>query len=308
MGLIRKIGLCVVRRRRLLVLLKRGGNTYILPGGKPEEGETDEQALEREVWEECRRHLAGPEPLLTCRSPAADRPGDEVELVAYVGAINGDPRISGEIVEAAWLDIDAPQLPVAASIRDHVLPALIERLAAPRRLYHGTSSVRWDAVRREGMLRTAPFGDQCVSLTDDVHVARYFAQNACASEEGGRPVVLVVDAEGLDAEPFVSGVWGEDHSCEWESETACWEDVPIHRITVHEMEPEMTDQKTRAVRYDKDTYRIQKGDDVVALAQRLTNDRWVLVDTNDHRLEKRSHAKPKDVAAAYDALKDAERQ
>lgn len=297
MAVIRKIGLCVVRRRRLLVLLKKGGNTYILPGGKPEKGETDEQALEREVWEECRRHLAGPEPLLTCRSPAADRPGDEVELVAYVGAINGDPRIDGEIVEAVWLDIDDPQLPIAASIRDHVLPALIERLDRPRRLYHGTSSVRWDAVRREGVLRRAPFGDQCVSLTDDIHVARYFARNACASEEGGRPVVLAVDVEGLDAEPFVSGVWGADHSCEWESETACWEDVPLSRITL--VEPLVP---ARAVRYDRDSHRIQRGEEIVAMAIRLANDRWCLNDVSDRRIGGRTYASPKEVVADYERL------
>lgn len=297
MGVIRKIGLCVVRHRRLLVLLKEGGSTYILPGGKPEGSETDEEALEREVREECRRNVAGAEHLLTCRSPAADRPGDEVELVAYVGAINGDPRISGEIVEAAWLDIDAPQLPVARSIQDHVLPALIERLDRPRRLYHGTSSVRWNAVRRDGVLRRAPFGDQCVSLTDDIHVARYFARNACCSEEGGEPVVLAVDVADLDAEPFVSGVWGEDHSCEWENETACWEDVPLSRVTL--VEPLIP---ARAVRYDRDSQRIQRGDEIVAMAMRLANDRWCLNDMSDRRIGGRTYASPKEVVADYERL------
>ena len=66
MALIRKIGLCVVRRRRLLVLLKEGGSTYILPGGKPEKGETDEEALARHraisedvVLAEKLMHLSG---------------------------------------------------------------------------------------------------------------------------------------------------------------------------------------------------------------------------------------------------------
>lgn len=179
-----------------------------------------------------------------------------------------------------------------------------DRQAAVPVLLHGTSSVRWASILKDRLLRTAPFGDRHVSLTDDIEVARYWTRMACSADPGSTPVVLRVDATGLPTEAFSSQVWGEGE-CDWESETACLVDVPIDRITVHELEPDMTDTKTRAVRYDKDTYRIQQGDDVVALAQRLSNDRWVLVDTNDHRLEKRSHAKPKDVAAAYDALKEA---
>lgn len=297
MAVIRKIGLCVLRDRRLLVARKKGGRTWILLGGKPEKGETDEEALEREVMEEAGRNVAGAEPLLVCRSPAADRPGDEVELVAYIGAINGEPVASEEIEEFRWIDIDVPEVPIAPSISDHVLPALRERAARPRVLMHGTSSTHWDAIRSDGVLRRATCGDLCVSLTDDVHVARYHAANCC-SWSGGTPIVLVVDVDGLDARPHSSAVWGEG-GCDWERETACWDDVPIERISV--LEPAAQPRpKARSVRYDKDTHRIQIGDEVVALAQRLTNDRWVLNDMNDRRMEKRSHASPKEVAAAYD--------
>jgi hypothetical protein len=62
--------------------------------------------------------------------------------------------------------------------------------------------------------------------------------------------------------------------------------------------------KTRAVRYDKDTYRIQEGDDVVAMAQRMANDRWSLCDINDRRIGKRTYATPKEVAVAFDAIRE----
>jgi 8-oxo-dGTP diphosphatase len=142
MALIRKIGLCIVRDGRLLVFRKTNGRTWILPGGKPENGETDVQALEREVMDECGRRIVNAVHLLTCRSPAADRPGDEVELVAYVGEIDGEPVIAAEIVEAAWLDVDRPQLPIAQSIVDHVLPALRLRPGVPP---EKTRLVRYDA-------------------------------------------------------------------------------------------------------------------------------------------------------------------
>lgn len=295
MTIIRKIGLCVLRGGRLLVALKKGGSTWILPGGKPEPGESDLEALHREVLEESGRNAVGVDRFLVCRSPAADRPGDEVELVAYVGALDGEPVASEEIAEFAWLDIADPQLPIAPSLSEHVLPALRSRLTAPLSLYHGTSSVRWNAARKSGVLRRAPFGDTCVSMTDDYRVARYFADMACSSEEGGKPVILRVDATGLDARPFSSQVW-EGLDCDWERETACWEDVPIDRVAVV--------PAAKAHRYDKDVYRIQReGDEVLAFAMRLSNDRWSLTDTNDRRIGKGTYGSPKEVAAAFDALR-----
>lgn len=167
-------------------------------------------------------------------------------------------------------------------------------------LLHGTSSVRWAAIRKAGVLRRAELGDKCVSLTDDRRVARYFADNACSADhaEGrdkSKPVVLRVDVTGLDAAPHSSRVWGEGE-CDWERETACWEDVPLDRITV---EP-----KARAVRYDRDVYQIMRDepDRVLAFAMRLGNGRWSLADVNDQRIGRSTWDNPKQVAEAFDAL------
>jgi 8-oxo-dGTP diphosphatase len=55
-----KIGLAITEANRLLLVRKRGGVSYILPGGKPEAGEDDYQALAREVDEElgCKLDIA----------------------------------------------------------------------------------------------------------------------------------------------------------------------------------------------------------------------------------------------------------
>lgn len=171
----------------------------------------------------------------------------------------------------------------------------------PHVRFHGTSSVRWASIQADGLLRKARFGDQHVSLTDDIEVARYWTQMACSTDEGATPVVLRVDTTGLPTEPFSSVVWG-DGECDWESETACMVDVPIDRVTVHEFEPVVVPTVARAVRYDKNTHRIQRGDEIVALAQRVGNDRWVLNDMHDRRMNKATYAKPKDVAAAFEKM------
>jgi hypothetical protein len=167
-------------------------------------------------------------------------------------------------------------------------------------LYHGTSSRRWNAIRKQGILRKAELGDQCVSLTDDYRVARYFADNACSGDEamgrpGSKPVILKIDVSGLDAHPHSSAVWGEG-LCDWERETACWEDVPLDRVSVA--------PKPKAVRYDGDVYQIVRGnpDEVLAFAMRLGNGRWSLTDTRDVRIGKGTWDNPKEVAAAFDAL------
>jgi 8-oxo-dGTP diphosphatase len=47
-----KVGLAVLEGGRLLVVRKKGTRSYILPGGKPEKGENDFEALAREIEEE----------------------------------------------------------------------------------------------------------------------------------------------------------------------------------------------------------------------------------------------------------------
>lgn len=167
--------------------------------------------------------------------------------------------------------------------------------AGPARLYHGTTSTRWSGMQADGVLRRAPLGDLCVSLTDDYRVARYFAENSCSAEaaEGvsSDPVVLLVDVTGLDARPHSSAVWGEGE-CTWERETACWEDVPISRVSP--VPP------ARAVRYDAIAYRIQRGDEIVAMALQLANDRWAIHDLSDRRIDRATYATPKAAADSFE--------
>lgn len=118
-------------------------------------------------------------------------------------------------------------------------------------LYHGTSSLIWAAIRREGSLRPGPHGHQHVSLSRDPRVARYFAGLAAGAHEEGQaaaPVILAVSREdlagaGLTPLPFIDPVWGAGE-CEWEAEEAVSGSIPAGLLS----EIDMTEFKDRLTR------------------------------------------------------------
>ena len=59
------------------------------------------------------------------------------------------------------------------------------------KLLHGTSTARWEKIRREGLGgRAGPY------LTDNVDIAQYYAEEV-ASEDGSEPVVIEVIVRDL---------------------------------------------------------------------------------------------------------------
>jgi 8-oxo-dGTP diphosphatase len=123
-----KVGLAAVVNGQLLVLRKRGGRTFILPGGKPEDDEDDRTTLLRELDEEigCSAtdlHFEG-----AFVDQAADMQDVEVEVRLYTGRLIGTPSVRSEIEEMAWIQLDAdPQVPLASSIIRKILPHLHRR-------------------------------------------------------------------------------------------------------------------------------------------------------------------------------------
>ena len=121
---IRKIGLLLVRNGKLLVVRKREGTLWILPGGKPEPGEEDEQALRREILEELGCHATWTRPYTECTAPAADLQDMIVTVSCHLGEVAGVIRPCGEIEEIRWIDMKAPDVPLAISIEEEMLPLL----------------------------------------------------------------------------------------------------------------------------------------------------------------------------------------
>jgi 8-oxo-dGTP diphosphatase len=121
-----KVGLAVVRDGRILMVRKRTGLSFILPGGKPESDENELQVLVRELDEELGCRLVSAEYLGDFSAPAADLVDTTVTVRLYRGEISGDPVPRSEIEEFRWISIVSPEAAVAPSLSGKILPFLME--------------------------------------------------------------------------------------------------------------------------------------------------------------------------------------
>ena len=122
-----KIGLAVMHDSRLLLVRKKGGRSFILPGGKPEAGEDDRQALVREINEELGCAI-DPETLVFFGSfsdTAADLQDTTVTVKLYGAKLVGTPAPRSEIECVTWFAPDLDEcVTLAPSIQNQILPFL----------------------------------------------------------------------------------------------------------------------------------------------------------------------------------------
>jgi len=94
-----------VEDRRLLVVRTAGKDLFYLPGGKREPGESDLEALRREVREEVTVDLLSGTvaPIGKFHAPAHDYPaGTTVDLMCYTADFEGVLATAAEIDEIGW--------------------------------------------------------------------------------------------------------------------------------------------------------------------------------------------------------------
>ena len=105
--MIDKLAWCHTKNKKMLFVRSKGKELFYNPGGKREEGETDEQALVREIKEELGVDLL-PESIryLNTFTAQADRKPEGImaQLKCYEAEYAGDLRPAAEIEELAWLD------------------------------------------------------------------------------------------------------------------------------------------------------------------------------------------------------------
>lgn len=101
-----KLAWIYLENRHLLSTRSKGKDTYYIPGGKREAGETDQEALRREVKEELTIDLL-PETITffgQFEARAHGKPeGTLVRMLCYTASFSGTIRAAAEIEEVLWL-------------------------------------------------------------------------------------------------------------------------------------------------------------------------------------------------------------
>jgi 8-oxo-dGTP diphosphatase len=100
-----KLAWIEIKDQKVLETLSRGKDTWYIPGGKREAGETDQQALIREIKEELRVELI-PESIKhygTFEAPAHDKPaGTFIRMTCYTARYTGTLKPSAEVEKMDW--------------------------------------------------------------------------------------------------------------------------------------------------------------------------------------------------------------
>jgi len=123
----RKSAGILIKDRKLLIV-RNEGKPFIGPGGKIEAGESDEQALVRELNEELAITVdpADLDDFGTFEAPAATNPSITISMhVFMVNKWTGKPEASSEIAEAVWIS-STTNLPVDSIFAQEVIPRLKE--------------------------------------------------------------------------------------------------------------------------------------------------------------------------------------
>lgn len=123
-------------RREILMVRKRGTTSFMLPGGKPEPGETPLQTIQREVAEELGLDLREDQlsQIGTWTAAAANEAGFSVTGTVFAcrgvpaGLDVDHPAVAAEIAQAAFFPIDLPaddaERQFASLTRDHAISNL----------------------------------------------------------------------------------------------------------------------------------------------------------------------------------------
>lgn len=106
-AIIDKLAWIYIDQGKVLCARSKGKSTYYIPGGKRDQGETDEQALTREIKEELSVDITPQSIEFYGRFSAqadAKPEGTLVQITCYTANYTGTLAVDSEIEEMAWLD------------------------------------------------------------------------------------------------------------------------------------------------------------------------------------------------------------
>lgn len=129
MKIIKKVALAVFREKKMLqVRSAKHPEVFFTLGGKPEAGESDIEALKREVKEEvdCEIDESSLKFLTQFEDVAHGKDGDAVSIRMYVGKLTGEPKPSSEIAEIGWFDSNSDKKNLSVIAERTIFPWLKE--------------------------------------------------------------------------------------------------------------------------------------------------------------------------------------
>ena len=104
------VGAIIIRDKKILIVREEGLDTFIIPGGRRDGNESDEDVLKRELLEEI---STSPKNIKFYREfqgetlKTSDVPNDIVKVKAYFCDIDDEPKPGEEIEEIMWVDKDS---------------------------------------------------------------------------------------------------------------------------------------------------------------------------------------------------------
>lgn len=129
MKFIDKVGAIILSNKNILVVRKRtldNREEFIIPGGKREGNETDEETLIRELKEEINVETLSLKYFDTYNDIAVFE-NIPIQVKAYITEIKGDISVANEIKEYIWVDrhYKNKDIKLGSILSDYIIPNLI---------------------------------------------------------------------------------------------------------------------------------------------------------------------------------------
>lgn len=101
-----RAGAIIIRENKLLMNRNKTSPIFLIPGGKVEPNETNEETLERELAEELKVKLKSAKSFKAYYSDKALFDNLPLRMDTYLVDIEGRPKPNSEILEVVWLNKD----------------------------------------------------------------------------------------------------------------------------------------------------------------------------------------------------------